>query len=923
MNIHKVQSSWSDGSSYRGDMKNELRHGYGVHIWNNGERYEGEYVEDKREGEGTYYWPSGARYVGGFVGNKKYGKGVMYLESGNRFEGNYSNDERNGEGTLYYPDGYVDKGYWLGDHLTRLLFNIPEAGPGYQATDDLDTPDLKSRGTSAPKGPLERESQKLIQAAVNGDIHCLETILKARNVYVNVVDSYGHSALLAASIHGHSSAICLLLDEGGHINLLSDEGFSPLSATFHRLYLLQNCPVLNVHQGCLTTRSGIQCSDSSSTPTIIYNAELDTLTPSSPSDISLGDEPLLRDVYTTPRFFLGRRSTALDDKESSNEDIRGLYPESDGNPNTRLVSAPEQTTDNSCKIQNKPILKKTKDEVDTGEDSNILINEDLDSQNNTKTEVRTPQLISQGWLRNPDSISTSRMSLPQESGDRLCDLVSASDSVSIHLMEREPKLPSLSSNSSPIKPSIVQNLENTIDLLLRCSADLNTAVFPLPAIFYPVLAGDINITCRLIQAGADLNVRLDTQQGGSGLLHLLATQQDTHCALGLVKLLLEGGADTNMRERNEDDDTMTNSDSSLPIPLPGRNEGYHGNSPLHILASRMCDSPEISSLAGLLLNHGADPNVVCKGHSPLSLAVLNNNQNMIHLLLEHDVDLNLPLGAGIGNVLCIVTSLRSQSLRAVQKSIRLFKSLVDSGASVLLPVEVKQGVALGTVVDFAISAFQEDKRCSELPFHSMTRIERQRYLSRSKLLKYVTNSFRKAVRLDGIKISQQKLFETQKSLNEIMNFDFTNLSEQFDEDDKKTKIKHKQRHKSRSPQRIHGKVKDKEKHIETETKIESLKDNTTGEVFTIANHKSKVENFTELKMSMEFTAQKYCEYCCKSINVKLKQCNRCHTVYFCSRTCKMRSWEAWHRRECLVIEIRKPNTVKFQEQPVVTLKTTN
>ena len=368
-----------------------------------------------------------------------------------------------------------------------------------------------------------------------------------------------------------------------------------------------------------------------------------------------------------------------------------------------------------------------------------------------------------------------------------------------------------------------------------------------------------------------------------------------------------------------DDDTADDI-RSLPIPSAGRNEGLSGNSPLHLLASRMCDSPEISALASLLLTHSANPDIVCKGHSPLSLAILNNNQNMTELLLTHGVDLNLPLGSGVATVLCITTSLRSQSLRAVQKSIRLFKSLVDAGANILLPVEVKRGSPLGSVVDFANAAFQEDKRCSELPFHSMTRIERQRFLARSKLLKYVTNSFRKTVRLNGISTSQQKLFETQKSLNEVLEFDFSKLTEQLEEDEKKSKSKSRTRRsrKSQSPQRCksRGQVTspEKDKQIDSETTIVPQQDTTTGEVFTIASHKSKVDNFTELKMSMEFATLKYCEYCCKSINVKLKQCNRCHLVYFCSRSCKLRAWESWHRRECLVVEIRRLKTVRFQEQ---------
>ena len=135
-------------------------------------------------------------------------------------------------------------------------------------------------------------------------------------------------------------------------------------------------------------------------------------------------------------------------------------------------------------------------------------------------------------------------------GYPLCDVASASDSVSIHLAEKEPTLSSNLSSSS-LKPSIVHNLESTIDLLLRCGAGVNTAIYPLPAMFYPVLARDTQMSSRLIQAGADVNARLEAEHGGSGLLHLLATQQDTPRALELVRLLLAAGADANRLERNE------------------------------------------------------------------------------------------------------------------------------------------------------------------------------------------------------------------------------------------------------------------------------------------------------------------------------------------------------------------------------------
>ena len=89
---------------------------------------------------------------------------------------------------------------------------------------------------------------ELVNLGYTGQI--IPVLLYLLNYCITNISYYsdGHSALLAAAIHGHCNAIRLLLDEGGHINLLSDDGFAPLSATFHRLYLLQNCPVLNVHQ---------------------------------------------------------------------------------------------------------------------------------------------------------------------------------------------------------------------------------------------------------------------------------------------------------------------------------------------------------------------------------------------------------------------------------------------------------------------------------------------------------------------------------------------------------------------------------------------------------------------------------------------------------------------------------------------------
>lgn len=84
---------WTTGSVYRGDWRNNLRHGQGNFQWADGEKYIGAYVNGKREGMGVYLWPSGDKY-----------------------DGEWKNDRRNGQGTLYDLDGrIVFSGLWVDD----------------------------------------------------------------------------------------------------------------------------------------------------------------------------------------------------------------------------------------------------------------------------------------------------------------------------------------------------------------------------------------------------------------------------------------------------------------------------------------------------------------------------------------------------------------------------------------------------------------------------------------------------------------------------------------------------------------------------------------------------------------------------------------------------------------------------------------
>lgn len=84
----------ASGSIYRGEWKDNLRHGRGIFEWADGVRYEGEFNNDIREGEGIYYWLSGERYEGEWKDRKRNGFGILYDPDGNiQFEGQWMDDK--------------------------------------------------------------------------------------------------------------------------------------------------------------------------------------------------------------------------------------------------------------------------------------------------------------------------------------------------------------------------------------------------------------------------------------------------------------------------------------------------------------------------------------------------------------------------------------------------------------------------------------------------------------------------------------------------------------------------------------------------------------------------------------------------------------------------------------------------------------
>lgn len=113
----------NSGAVYRGQMKNELRHGAGTQAWKDGSRYEGEWRNDKANGYGRLMHADGDVYEGQWRNDTAYGKGKYYHVQGAIYQGEWLDDAQHGEGREDWPDGtYYEGSYAKGKKEGRGKF---------------------------------------------------------------------------------------------------------------------------------------------------------------------------------------------------------------------------------------------------------------------------------------------------------------------------------------------------------------------------------------------------------------------------------------------------------------------------------------------------------------------------------------------------------------------------------------------------------------------------------------------------------------------------------------------------------------------------------------------------------------------------------------------------------------------------------
>ena len=95
---------------YKGELRNDIREGYGEYYYENGEYYKGEWKNDQRHYKGRLYYPNkNLKYQGDFVNDKLEGIGKLFYENGNYYEGGFKKNYHHGDGKIYNKEGQLIK----------------------------------------------------------------------------------------------------------------------------------------------------------------------------------------------------------------------------------------------------------------------------------------------------------------------------------------------------------------------------------------------------------------------------------------------------------------------------------------------------------------------------------------------------------------------------------------------------------------------------------------------------------------------------------------------------------------------------------------------------------------------------------------------------------------------------------------------
>ncbi|KAL5106774.1 hypothetical protein TcWFU_004220 [Taenia crassiceps] len=263
-------------------------------------------------------------------------------------------------------------------------------------------------------------------------------------------------------------------------------------------------------------------------------------------------------------------------------------------------------------------------------------------------------------------------------------------------------------------------------LLLQYGADPNIVAQPLPPLIAAARAGDVELSRLLLHFGADPNIRVARQlamtakceftdnrgnayepsTGGLTALHF-AVVLPGETGVELTQTLLQGGANATLRASPDASFLVDIESDKAKWPISTCDSG---RTALHLACARTYDRQHSLKIVQLLMDHGADPNLLCNGQCALSLALTCSNDEIVSLLLTYpQTKAGMGLTHGLGSPLCLLLHPVFEHLRSFDSRLALLAKLLAHCSSGLLyhRVIMPHEMVEGNIVDYIHHAYAQ------------------------------------------------------------------------------------------------------------------------------------------------------------------------------------------------------------------------
>ena len=101
-----------EGNTYKGQMVDGVKFGFGEIVYKTGEMYEGYWEDNQRSGRGRYFYLDGTVFDGLWSNGVYSGKGRFYFSRDEYYDGNFENGLKNGLGKMQFENGDYYEGNW-------------------------------------------------------------------------------------------------------------------------------------------------------------------------------------------------------------------------------------------------------------------------------------------------------------------------------------------------------------------------------------------------------------------------------------------------------------------------------------------------------------------------------------------------------------------------------------------------------------------------------------------------------------------------------------------------------------------------------------------------------------------------------------------------------------------------------------------